>query len=269
MKALVLGGGAARGFAHIGVLRQLEAKGCSFDIITGNSMGGLIGAFIADGRSSDDLTSILKDVSWPSLLSFPGRGFFQTGDAVIAVLEKHFSNRTIESLKTPFACIAADIDTGEEVVLDSGPIIDAVRATVSIPGIFKPHEYSGRFLVDGGLVNNLPILLAENMGATSILAINVRRKKDRPAEISTYLRSHKAPLAKLFSHFGPSLFYDALEKSYDILAGTLDEQQMAIGEGTELTVVNVDLDTIKYRDFLKWEQILKRGTNADLSEYIL
>ncbi|MDP3975568.1 MAG: patatin-like phospholipase family protein [bacterium] len=267
MKALVLGGGAARGFAHIGIIKKLEEQKAEFDIITGNSMGGLIGAFLAMGKKSKDLEKILRDISWVSMISKPGRGYLQSGEALEKILEEHFGNKRIEQLKIPFACIACDIDTGEEVVLGKGKIKDAVRATISIPGVFKPHRLNDRFLVDGGIVNNLPILQAEKMGAKDILAINVRRPKNRKTEISEYLSSTKGPWEKLISHFGPSLFYDAIEKSYDILSNTLDEKQMRVKKGTRLTVIQVNLGDTKYRDFLKWEQIVKMGEDADLSSY--
>ena len=136
MNGLVLSGGAARGFAHAGVFKTIEEKNIDFQIITGTSMGALIGALIADGKNYDEIYEIISNIPWLLLVSPPGKGSVMTGESIEKYLHKIFGNKQFKDLKKKFACIATDIDSGEEIVFTKGKLVPALRATISIPGIF-------------------------------------------------------------------------------------------------------------------------------------
>ena len=140
MLGLVLSGGSARGYSHIGILKQLENNNISPDIITGTSMGAVIGAFIAKGYTSTQMQKILTQESILSFLSLPKREALQSGDSIVKFLEKYLKDVHIEDLQIPFGCVATDITSCEEVVFTSGNLVDALRATISLPAVFQPYK---------------------------------------------------------------------------------------------------------------------------------
>ena len=174
--ALVLGGGGARGFAHVGVLRVLEQEKIPIDMIVGTSVGSLIGAMYAADPNTFELEWKSFKIEEDDLFDFPflpPKTGPVKGDAVIAFVNKSIKQKTIESLKIPFVAIAADLNTGKRVEFDSGPIATAVRASVSIPGVFTPARVQGRTLVDGGVVANLAVDTAKHRGADIVIASNI------------------------------------------------------------------------------------------------
>ncbi len=175
---LALGSGAVRGLAHIGVLEVLETEGIPIDMIAGTSTGAAIGALYAQGKSASVIKSTALDLSWRRLasmidLTLPKTGFI-SGKRIKHWLELVIG-RDIEfsDLGIPLACVATDIMTGEEIVLDHGSVLEGVRASISIPGIFTVVKLEGRYLVDGGLVNPVPVSVLKGMGANFIIAVNV------------------------------------------------------------------------------------------------
>lgn len=204
---LVLSGGGARGAAHVGVLRVLEEMEIPIDCITGTSMGAVVGGFYAAGWSPDEIERELLAIDWTELfrgeaprrnLSFrrkeddiryidfdaglrKGRIALPHGAAASAVLDYLLRSKTLsvagihdfDQLAIPFRALAADLATGEEVVLDRGELSRAIRASMSIPGVFPPVELGERILVDGGVLNNLPVEAARAMGADVIIAVDV------------------------------------------------------------------------------------------------
>lgn len=173
---LVLGGGAARGFAHIGVIRALIAKGFTPDIITGTSIGAVVGGCYAAGKI-DDFEEWAKSLTKRRILgyldlSFSGSGLISGG----RLAEKLFAglgDTTIEELPIRYAAIATEIGTGHEVWITRGKLADAMRASYALPGVFPPVSISGRWLMDGALVNPLPISVARALGARVVIAVNV------------------------------------------------------------------------------------------------
>jgi len=174
--ALVLGGGGARGFAHVGVLEVLERAGISVDMVIGTSVGSLIGALYAANPKVANLRRValaleegdLFDISLFSASRGPVKG-----DAIRRFVRDQVGAMEIETLRIPFIAIAADLNTGERVEIDHGPIVDAVRASVSIPGVFVPARMYGRNLIDGGVVANLPVDVARARGADLVIAVNI------------------------------------------------------------------------------------------------
>ncbi|MEN8154443.1 MAG: patatin-like phospholipase family protein [Acidobacteriota bacterium] len=175
---LALGGGSARGWAHIGVLKALDEAGIKINYISGTSIGALVGAVYAvDGIKK--LESFAKKITWKTIVSYvdpvlPRTGMI-SGKRINKLLEEYFGDKEIEDLEIPFTAISVDIQTGNEIKISSGRIVDAVRASISIPGIFTPFVLNKRFLVDGGIVNPLPVDSVMEMGADIIIAVNLNR----------------------------------------------------------------------------------------------
>jgi NTE family protein len=175
---LALGSGAARGGAHVGVLRAMAEMGLQVDIVAGTSVGALAGAAYATD-SLAELEEFLCGLEWRQILSFVGRRLPRTGlidgHKVAEFIRAHVIERRIEELPLSFAAVATDLVTGEEVLLRQGDLIEALRASVSIPGIFTPVLLDGRLLVDGGLVDPVPVSVARALGADLVIAVDVGR----------------------------------------------------------------------------------------------
>ncbi len=176
--ALVLGGGAARGFAHVGVIRALEQEKIPVDLVVGTSVGSLIGAIYAYDTNSFELEwtafALEKDsiFDYGIFSAFTGLGPVK-GDKLEEFVKSKVPVANIEDLKMPFAAVATDLNRGTRVVLDRGPLARAVRASCSIPGVFQPVDHQGRLLVDGGVVDNIPISVAREMGADLVIAVDI------------------------------------------------------------------------------------------------
>jgi NTE family protein len=176
--ALVLGGGAARGFAHVGVIRVLEQEKIPIDMIVGTSVGSLIGAIYAHDMNSFELEwtafSLEKDnlFDYTIFSAITGMGPVK-GDKLEEFVKTKVPVANIENLKLPFAAVATDLNRGTRVVLDHGSVARAVRASSAIPGVFNPVEHQGRLLVDGGVVDNIPISVAREKGADLVIAVDI------------------------------------------------------------------------------------------------
>ena len=167
---LALGGGGARGLAHIGVLKALEKANIQIDFLSGSSMGGVIAAAYASGLSPDEIESLALEYSSSRTLwrladpAVPRQGLFR-GERLYAYFEKHLKRSTFTELRIPLTLVAVDLDSGSEVHLREGSLAKAVRATVSVPGLLAPVQQNGQCLVDGALLNNLPTDVVRTMGA--------------------------------------------------------------------------------------------------------
>ena len=172
--ALALGGGAARGFAHIGVIKALEAHGIVPDIVVGTSAGSLVGALYAGGYGGFDLqrTALQLDDTVIADWSLPDRGFIK-GEALQNFVNQAVQNRLLEKLNKPFAAVATDLHSGEPVIFRTGNTGMAVRASSSVPGVFQPVSINGREYVDGGLVSPVPVRAARGMGADVVIAVYI------------------------------------------------------------------------------------------------
>jgi NTE family protein len=176
--ALVLGGGAARGFAHVGVIRELEQEKIPIDLVIGTSVGSLIGAIYAADLDSFDLEwtafKLQKDdlLDYGVLSAVMGMGLAR-GDKLEEFVKSRVKVANIEDLKIPFAAVATDLNWGTEVVLDRGSVARAVRASSAIPGVFQPVQHMGKILVDGGVVDNIPISVARAQGADIVVAVDI------------------------------------------------------------------------------------------------
>jgi NTE family protein len=174
--ALVLGGGGARGFAHVGVIRVLEQERIPVDLIVGASAGSLIGALYAGVGDSFELESMAwqaeKDDIFDWSLFSSTRGPV-TGKALEEFVGRHVKASSIEQLAIPFVAVATDLNAGTEVVLDRGPVGPAIHASSAIPGVFRPVSLGGRTLVDGGVVDPIPVSVARARGADVVIAVDI------------------------------------------------------------------------------------------------
>ncbi|WP_109483889.1 patatin-like phospholipase family protein [Paraburkholderia sp. C35] len=172
---LVLGGGAARGWAHIGAIRALHDAGIKPDLVAGTSIGALVGAVYANG-DLDWLENWVTGLTWQSvvrLLDLRFSGGLLGGKKVIQVFANRFNGREISQLQMPFAAVATELDSGRETWLQEGGVVDAVRASIAIPGIFTPVLHEGVWLVDGGLSNPVPVSAARGMRADCVIAVDL------------------------------------------------------------------------------------------------
>lgn len=171
---LALGSGGKRGFAHIGVLKALEAAGIKPDLIVGTSGGSMVGALYASGMSAGEIERIAEGIESPLLgrVVIPGRGLLSS-EPIQAFVNRHVGNRRIEELAIPFAAVATDAQSGAEVVFNRGNTGMAVRASSSVPVVFQPVTIGGREYVDGVLVSPVPVDVARRMGADLVIAVNV------------------------------------------------------------------------------------------------
>lgn len=172
--ALALGGGAARGFAHVGVIKVLESQGIRPDIIVGTSAGSVVGALYAAGISGFELQRLALGIEDGSLSdwSLPDRGIIK-GEALQNYVNAALANRPIEKLKKILAIVATDLQSGEAVVFRTGNTGMAVRASSSVPGLFQPVRINGREYVDGGLVSPVPVNVARSLGADVVIAVDI------------------------------------------------------------------------------------------------
>ena len=174
---LALGSGAARGWAHIGVFRYLDEAGIKVDYIAGTSIGALVGASCSLGQV-DALEQFALHLDWRQILSFldvtfPVSGLIE-GKKISEFVRGHLKETVIlEKMPIPFCAVATDLNSGTEVCLDTGDLLEAIRASISIPGIFTPVKSEGKLLVDGGLVNPVPVSVVRQMGADFVIAVDM------------------------------------------------------------------------------------------------
>ncbi len=175
--ALVLGGGAVRGFAHIGVIKTLEAHGIVPDMVVGTSAGSVVGALYAGGYSGFELQKIAFQLEQESVGDWvlPDRGFIK-GEMLQNFINRALQNRVIERMSKPFAAVTTELQTGEMAVFRRGNTGMAVRASSSIPGVFQPVNIGGKEYVDGGLVSPVPVRAARGMGADVVIAVDISGK---------------------------------------------------------------------------------------------
>jgi NTE family protein len=187
---LALGGGAARGFAHIGVIKALESQGIVPDIVVGTSAGSLVGALYAAGNDGFALNKLALDMEeatisdWSIPLFSKASGVLK-GEALQSFVNKSVNNQPLEKLKIPFGVVATDLNTGMPVLFRRGNTGMAVRASSAVPGVFQPVKIGDHTYVDGGLVSPVPVRFAREMGADFVIAVNISAQPDaQPASSS-------------------------------------------------------------------------------------
>ena len=183
--ALALGSGAARGLAHIGVLKVLEEEGIPVDLIAGTSIGAALGALYAAGVSVYRMEEAMCDLDWRALArlidpTLPTSGLMD-GKRVATFLEELLPVSTFEELRIPLAITATDVETGEALIIRKGNLLEGLRAAIAFPGIFTPVPFGNRFLVDGGLTNPVPLDVAYQMGAAKVIGVCAIPRVQQPS----------------------------------------------------------------------------------------
>ena len=283
---LALGAGVARGWAHIGVLRSLLAKGVVPDVVAGTSIGAVVGGAYVSGAldAVEDWARSLQKVSFYRYLDFKlrGGGLFG-GQRLNDLMADNFGDVLIEELPTPFTAIGCELKTGHEVWLSSGSLPHAVQASFALPGVFEPVNWDGRWLVDGALVNPVPVSVCRALGAELVIAVNLaediygRARADREGLTSTgqygvYADVMEAPtissgrgsrsiMRKLFgSEKGaPSLFANMLA-SLNIIQNRLSRSRLA-GDPPDVTIAP-RCGHVGLMEFNRADELIDEGRRA-------
>jgi NTE family protein len=270
---LALGGGGARGLAHAGVIQFLETEGIPIDIIAGTSVGSVIGAFYSlykDGRklkiTAEELAKKMnqyhkhldfnqfqtekgkKNLPWGRLTEFIKKGYFlhtelrktclNDGTIMENLFKDVFGEYKFQETKIPFSAVAADLISGKEVIFREGSLTKAIMASCAIPGIFPPVQYHNQLLVDGGIIDNVPIEAVRKMGADFIISSNITRKLKRKRNFKNAI--------------------DILVRSEEITSKQLRRIQLEISD----FVISPEIHQIDWWNFSKPEQCIKLGEEA-------
>jgi NTE family protein len=176
---LALGGGAARGFAHIGVIQVLEENGIKADLVVGTSAGSLVAALYASGKNGQEMTSMAQTMDEGAITdwAFPTRGLIR-GEALARYVREQTGNKPIEAMKLPLGIVATDLDNGTAILFQRGDTGVAVRASSAVPAVFQPVKIGTREYVDGGLVSPVPVRFARQMGAEMVIAVDISSPPD-------------------------------------------------------------------------------------------
>ncbi|MCK4653333.1 MAG: patatin-like phospholipase family protein [Candidatus Cloacimonetes bacterium] len=288
---LVLGCGGAKGLSHIGVIKFLEEMEIKIDFIAGTSIGALIGGAYASGLSIKELEDIALETDLTSTAKFFSPGFGKsglvTGSKVQEFLISKLGNKNIENLKIPFVAVATDIITGQEILFNKGDLVEAIRSSISIPVVFQPVIWNNIILVDGGLVNPVPIDVARKMGADHIIAVNVLSSKNMPDIKHDKKRPNKIDLEKpleiipalqrkledlIIDHKWIRNFIKHKEK--EDLPGMKKifnqsikiAQEKMIKQSIELSkpdvLIEPDVDSVNMFEFYKAKEIIEKGYKA-------
>ena len=257
--ALALGGGAARGLAHIGVLEVLEREGIQPDCFVGSSMGGLIGALAAAGLRARDIAEVAQGFGFP-------RWFLPGGtvewDSIFKSAVPVLSQLSFERLTTPLVVTAVDLEAGSQVILHAGPVLPAVRATCAVPGVLPPVKLDGRWLVDGGLVNILPVDVAWLVEPDVVLAVKVgATRARRMPELNWRVTSLVSRLGGMIPNPATAkVSFEVLVRAAEIV---LDRQSAlaAAMTGPEV-LIEPELKDIGLRDFDRLDDAIKAGRHA-------
>jgi NTE family protein len=237
--ALALGGGAARGFAHVGVLNQLEAADIIPDLVVGTSAGSVVGALYAGGIRGERLEQVALALEPKAVTDwmFPDRGVIR-GERLQTLINDYLGDRPLEALDLPIAVLATDLRSGDRVALNRGNAGVAVRASSSVPGLVSPLEVRGRLLVDGGLVSQVPVETARHMGANLVIAVDVSTLPEPDAELNNA--------------------FDVLLQSMLIMGKAIVDAEVAQAD----VLIRPDLQGINAANFDARQQAIQAGTDA-------
>jgi NTE family protein len=263
--ALALGGGAARGFAHIGVIKALEAQGIVPDIVVGTSAGSVVGALYASGYNGFQLQKIALDMDETTISDWAIPFFSKSsgvlkGEALQAYVNKAVHNQPIEKLKIPFGAVATDLKTGQPILFRRGNTGMAVRASSSVPGVFQPVVIGGRTYVDGGLVAPVPVRFAKEMGAEFIIAVNISSATEAQATASSM-----DVLMQTFTIMGQRLNQHELKDADVVITPALGAMGSADFNGRNLAVLAGEQAAAGVMAELKARLKAKQSTPAPLA----
>lgn len=282
---VALGSGAARGMAHFGVLRAIEEAGLTVDLVAGTSIGALVGAAFA-ANALDKLERAYRTLDWKHVLSlldpvFPRSGLID-GQKVADFVRAHVPTATFEELALPCRAVAADLATGEEVIIAEGDLVEGVRASVSVPGIFTPVRRNGRVLIDGGIVNPVPVNVAREMGADIVIAVELNHDivstRLKPRIVQPKRGRGARTVAKLAETFGGKetpvltqlyswMSREPLPNIFDVLlaSGYIMQSQIAqigLEHHKPDLLIRPPLGEYRFMDFDRADEIIEVGYRA-------
>ncbi len=267
---LALGSGSARGWAHIGVIRTLRDAGIEPDIICGASIGAFVGAATACG-DLDKLEHWVRSLSWKEVLGFFDVGLnggLIKGEKLLDFFTRHFTDRDFHDLPLPFACVATDLGSGREIWLKEGSVAHAVRASIALPGLFAPIPRDGGFLVDGGLVNPVPVSLCRAMGADIVIAVDLgsdmlgrrlRNRGETPPSVDGWRGTLKRWLGVEEGGNSPSML-DVMASSINIMQVRIARSRLA-GEPAD-TLISPRVADLGLLDFHRADEAIAEGRVA-------
>lgn len=278
---LALSSGAAFGLAHIGVLKVFEREKIPVDVIVGSSIGAMIAAFWAIGKTAQELENIASDftkvfrlVSLLDITPLPRRGFMR-GSQVFKFLKSILKNKTFRNTHLPLKIVCSDFNTRQKIVLEEGSLAEAVRASISIPGVFQPVKKNDIFYIDGGVLEPLPVSVLSNLGLNKIIAVNVLPSPQlvlerylEVREAQTRLKhfiSQKDPVTKLFFSikeefsrwFNPNIF-DVIVQSMQAMEYELAQEASRYADVTITPII----DSLDWMDFKQAKRLIRRGEEA-------
>jgi NTE family protein len=276
--SLVLGCGAARGLAHIGVINVLREQGYQINSISGTSMGALVGGlYAADGL--DEYTDYVRSFRKVDFFKYLNLSVFSStgvikGDLILDTLKSIIGNVNIEELPIPYTAVATDINRGKEVWLQEGRLYDAIRASIAIPGVFSPHKIGHRLLVDGGIVNPVPVMPLSDAEADIVIAVDVNAAQaeipeqkihKEPRDVSEYEQKIEAfleSMQKLFNMEDTNTeqqlsVTDVLLKSFTTMQSALARYKLAANQPDVL--ISIPRNVCEAHEFYRAEEIIKSG----------
>ncbi|HED23996.1 MAG TPA: patatin family protein [Firmicutes bacterium] len=236
---LALSGGAARGIAHIGVLKYLEEGKVKPAVLAGTSAGSIVASLYCAGKTVGEIEQIARKITWKDLfkLSLPKKGLINS-DRLLDMLEEHLGNITFQDLKIPLIINAVDLLAGEEIIIDEGPVAVAVQASCAIPGIFTPVKWKDKLLVDGGLLDNVPAAVLEERKLDYIIAVDVGAQIPLSGE--------------------PDSIFEILMQAFDVIQRQRDKPAHEIAD----VVIEPELGDITMWDTGRVDLIIERGYEA-------
>ncbi len=236
---LALSGGAARGIAHIGVLKYLEERNVNLCCIAGTSAGSIVGSLYCSGKSVDELQEVAESMSWTDLvkISWPRRGIIES-ERLLKVVKRYLGDAKFEDLDLPLLINAVDIISGKEIIMKQGALAEAVAASCSIPGIFTPVKSGGYMLVDGGLLNNIPASLLKDQNLDYTISVNVGAQSLLQKE--------------------PDNLIEVLIQSFDVIRRQHDQNSSDYAD----LVIKPDLSEFAFHDTSKVKPLINAGYKA-------
>ena len=278
---LALGGGAARGCAHVGVLRAFQEKEVPLACVAGTSIGAMVGAVYASG-GLDHLEALLLELDPLHLLGyfdvvFPHSGLVD-GRRVTELLREILGDRCFSDLSLPFAAVATDIRDGQEVAISSGDVIDAVRASIAVPGVFTPFMSGEAILVDGGLVNPVPVNVARSLGADFVVAVDLNRyvvesKQDTRGERIPYRKGQDLSLGNRILEEIRALVENGnsarpkVPNIVDVIVTSINIMEVSITQSRLRTdppdlLLSPKLGDVRFMEFFKAKEAMEAGYRA-------
>ena len=292
---LALGSGSARGWAHIGVLKALDAEGIKPDIVCGSSIGALVGAAYVTGTMSS-LEKGIRALNWRSILSYMdvqlNAGGFLQGDKLVDFVKSKIGEHEIGNQDVAYGAVATDLKSGQEVWLREGALLEAVRASVALPGLLAPVNYQGRWLLDGGLVNPVPVSLCRAMGADVVIAVNLngdivgKHFRDEDPSFNPENEAEEALVDKVANYLGdtfkakagalfslatgvkgaPPGVLDVMASSINIMQDRITRSRMA-GDPPEI-ILAPRLGHIGLFEFDRGEEVISAGWQEAMKQII-